>query len=181
MQLTQGASADVFAAADTEQMDKVSNAGLVSGKPTDFASNTLVIVTAPGNPKVVTSFTDLSRPEVKVVVCQAPAPCGWAARRVEDATGIRMHKVSEEPNVTDVLNKVTSGQADAGLVYSTDALSAGTKVTTVTFPQAASAKNIYPIAVLAKAPQSALAQKFLAAVMSPEGQQILERLGFGKP
>lgn len=86
-QLTQGATADVFASADTAQMDTVSKAGLLSGAPRTFASNTLVIVTAPGNPKQIGSFADLAKPGLNVVTCQRPVPCGSATHRVEDSTG----------------------------------------------------------------------------------------------
>src|SRR5271157_4119555 len=113
-QLTQGATADVFASADTAQMDTVARAGLLAGDPTNFASNTLVIVTAPGNPKKVGSFADLAKPGLNVVICQKPVPCGSATQRIEDSTGVRLNPVSEELDVTDVLNKVTTGQADAG-------------------------------------------------------------------
>ncbi|BBX96503.1 molybdate ABC transporter substrate-binding protein [Mycobacterium lacus] len=181
MQLTQGATADVFASADTAHMDTVAKAGLLAGNPTNFAANTLVIVTAPDNPKNVASFADLGKPGLAVVVCQRPVPCGSAARRIEDTTGVRLNPVSEEPNVADVLNKVTTGQADAALVYVTDALSAGNKVVTVEFPEAARAVNAYPIAVLQKAPQPTSAKKFVAMVTSEAGQQILAQSGFAKP
>ncbi len=180
-QLTQGATADVFASADTAQMDTVAKAGLLAGNPTNFASNTLVIVTAAGNPKKIGSFADLAKPGLKVVICQQPVPCGSATRRIEDSTGVHVNPVSEELNVTDVLNKVTTGQADAGLVYVTNALSAGNKVTTVKFSEAAGAVNVYPIAVLKKAPQPALAQKFVAMVTSEKGQKVLDQAGFAKP
>lgn len=180
-QLTQGATADVFASADTAQMDTVSKAGLLNGNPTNFASNTLVIVTAPGNPKKIGSFADLARPGLNVVTCQRPVPCGAATHRVEDRTGVHLNPVSEELSVTDALNKVTSGQADAALVYVTDAKSAGGKVTAVNFPEAASAVNVYPIGVLKKAPLAAQAQKFVDLVTSPTGQQILAQAGFAQP
>ena len=180
-QLTQGAAADVFASADTAQMDTVTKAGLLAGNPTHFASNTLVIVAAPGNPKNIGSFADLAKPGLSVVICQKPVPCGSATQRVEDSTGVRLNPVSEELNVTDVLNKVTTGQADAGLVYVTDAHSAGNKVTTVNFPAADSAVNVYPIGVLKKAPNPTLAQKFVALVTSEAGQKILAQSGFAKP
>jgi molybdate transport system substrate-binding protein len=180
-QLTQGATVDIFASADTAQMDTVTKAGLLAGNPTNFASNTLVIVTAPGNPKKVGTFADLTGPGLNVVICQKPVPCGSATQRVEDSTGVHLNPVSEELSVTDVLNKVTTGQADAGLVYVTDARSAGSKVTTVNFPEAAGAVNVYPIAVLKKAPQPTLAQKFVAMVTGDAGQTILAQSGFAKP
>nr|WP_232065505.1 molybdate ABC transporter substrate-binding protein [Mycobacterium shinjukuense] len=180
-QLTQGATADVFASADTAQMDTVARAGLLAGDPTNFAANTLVIVTTPGNPKHVGSFADLARPGLGVVICQQRVPCGSATRRIEAVTGIRLDPVSEEPSVTDVLDKVTTGQADAGLVYVTDALGAGAKVATVTFPEAAGTVNSYPIAVLKKASQPMLAQRFVAAVTAETGRKILDQSGFASP
>ncbi len=180
-QLTQGATADVFASADTAQMDTVAKAGLLAGNPTNFASNTLVIVTAPGNPKKIGAFADLAKPGLNVVICQKPVPCGSATQRVEDSTGVHLNPVSEELSVTDVLNKVTTGQADAALVYVTDAKGAGDKVTTVNFPEAAGAVNVYPIAVLKKAHLPTLAQKFADLVTSDPGQKILAQSGFAKP
>jgi molybdate transport system substrate-binding protein len=179
-QLTQGATADVFASADTAQMEPVTKAGLLDGDPTNFASNTLVIVTTPGNPRKIESFADLAKPGLNVVICQRPVPCGTAARRLETSTGVRLHPVSEELSVTDVLNKVTTGQADAALVYVTDAKSAGDKVTTINFPEAAGAVNVYPIGVLKNTPRSALAHKFVAMVTGNTGQQILAQAGFAK-
>ncbi|MCV7099782.1 molybdate ABC transporter substrate-binding protein [Mycobacterium palustre] len=180
-QLTQGATADVFASADTAQMDTVARAGLLAGNPVNFASNTLVIVTAPGNPKHIGSFADLARPGLSVVICQKPVPCGAATQRVEDGTGVRLSPVSEELSVTDVLNKVTTGQADAGLVYVTDAHSAADKVATVDFPEARSAVNVYPIAVLKRAPQPGPAQKFVALVTGDTGRKLLAQAGFAAP
>ncbi|SOX54155.1 molybdate ABC transporter substrate-binding protein [Mycobacterium ahvazicum] len=181
VQLTQGASADVFASADTAQMDTVVKAGLVAGNPTNFAANTLVIVTAPGNPRHIGSFADLAKPGLNVVICQKPVPCGAATQRIEDSTGVHLNPVSEETSVTDVLNKVTTGQADAALVYVTDAKNAKDNVATVNFPEAAGAVNVYPIGVLRKAPQPATAQKFVTLVTSEAGQKILAQFGFAKP
>lgn len=180
-QLTEGASADVFASANTAQMQKVDDAGLLAGAAVPFAANTLVIVTAPANPNKVASFADLARPGLAVVVCQQPVPCGAATRTIEDRTGVRLHPVSEEPEVTDVLNKVVTGQADAGLVYQTDAIHAGGTVTAIKFPEAADAVNTYPIAVLKEAPRPELAQKFADLVTGATGQKILHAAGFARP
>jgi molybdate transport system substrate-binding protein len=180
-QLTQGARADVFASADNAQMDSVTKAGLAASNPVNFASNTLVIVTAPGDPKQIHAFADLAKPGLNVVVCQKPVPCGAATQRIENNTGVHLNPVSEEPAVSDVLTKVTSGEADAGLVYVTDALNAGNKVTTVKFPESAGAVNVYPIAVLKHATQPGLAQKFVDLVMGATGQKVLSQAGFAKP
>jgi molybdate transport system substrate-binding protein len=180
-QLTQGAKADVFASADKRNMDKAASAGLLAADPITFASNTLVIVVAPGNPKHVGSFADLAKPGLAVVQCAAPVPCGGAAQKVAAQSGVRLNPVSEEMSVTDVLNKVTSGQADAGLVYRTDAISAGAKVSTVEFPEAAGAVNSYPIAVLKTAADADAARRFVDLVTGDTGQKILQQAGFAKP
>lgn len=181
IQLTEGAGADVFASANITQMRKVADAGLLAGDPLPFATNTLVIATAPGNPKHVESFADLARAGLVVVVCQQPVPCGAAARKIEDTTAVRINPVSEEPDVSDVLNKVVTGQADAGLVYRTDAINAGAKVGIVEFPQSADALNTYPVAVLRNARHATLARKFADLVTGEQGQLILRTAGFGKP
>ena len=180
-QLTQGAQADVFASADGKNMDKAAQAGLLAGAPVNFASNTLTIAVAPGNPKGINSFQDLTKPGLNVVVCAPQVPCGSATKTVETTTRVTLNPVSEESSVTDVLNKVTSGQADAGLVYVTDVAAAGDKVLAVSFPEAAGAVNTYPIATLAHAGNAALAGKFVELVTGPAGQEILTKAGFGKP
>ncbi|MEB3030546.1 molybdate ABC transporter substrate-binding protein [[Mycobacterium] nativiensis] len=180
-QLTQGAGADVFASANTTQMDKVAQAGLLDGPATPFATNTLVIVTRPGNPEGVRSFADLGRPGLIVVVCQPPVPCGAATRKVADSTGVTLDPLSEESDVTDVLNKVVTGQADAGVVYRTDAINAGDKVDTVEFPQSAEAVNTYPIALISGAPQAGPARAFIDLVTGEAGRKVLDAAGFGKP
>jgi molybdate transport system substrate-binding protein len=180
-QLTQGAPGDVFASADTMNMDKAAKADLLSGKPVKFASNTLTIVVAPGNPKKVASFKDLTQPGLTVVVCAPQVPCGSAAEKVEKATGVQLNPASEESQVTDVLNKVTTGQADAGLVYVTDAQGVGDKVTAVSFPEASQAVNSYPIAALKQSKAPDLAQKFIDAVTGEAGQKVLNAAGFTKP
>ncbi len=180
-QLTQGAPGDVFASADTKNMDKAAQADLVAADPVNFASNTLTIVTAQGNPRKVASFKDLSQPGLSVVVCAPQVPCGSAVQKVQKATGVQLDPVSEESQVTDVLNKVTSGEADAGLVYVTDALGAGDKVSSVRFPESAEAVNTYPIAVLKQARDRVLAGKFVDLVIGEAGQKVLDAAGFAKP
>ena len=180
-QLTHGAPADVFASADTNNMTKAVDAGVVSGEPVNFATNTLTIVTPPENPKGIASFADLATPGVQVVVCAPPVPCGSATEKVEKATSVTLTPVSEESSVTDVLGKITSGQADAGLVYVTDAAVAGDKVTAVPFPESSGAVNNYPIAVLKESKNPEAAQKFVELVTGPAGQEVLKTAGFASP
>ncbi|MGU3435981.1 molybdate ABC transporter substrate-binding protein [Actinomycetes bacterium M1A6_2h] len=180
-QLTAGAPADVFASADTANMTKAVDANLVSGTPSNFATNTLTIVTAPGNPKGIASFADLNKPDTAVVVCAPQVPCGSATTKIEQATGTMLSPVSEESSVTDVLGKVTSGQADAGLVYVTDAAGAGDEVTAVPFPESDGAVNTYPIATLAGAANASAAQAFLELVTGADGRAVLAAAGFAAP
>ena len=180
-QLTNGAPADVFAPADSATMDKAVAAGLTEGEPRPFAANRLAIVVAPGNPKGVTSLQALSRPGLTVVVCAPQVPCGAATKKVEATAGIRLTAASEESQVSDVLTKVTSGQADAGLVYVTDAIAAGPKVTAVDFPESAGAVNTYSIALLRGTAKSAPARVFRDFVTGAAGQRILTSVGFAQP
>lgn len=180
-QLQQGAKADVFASADTKNMDKAAQANLLAGDPVNFASNTLTIAVAPGNPERITGFTDLTRAGLDVVVCAPQVPCGSATEKIEKATNVTLNPVSEESSVTDVLNKVTSGEADAGLVYVTDVKGAGDKVDAVAFPETADAVNTYPIATLKDAADPELASRFVAYVTGEQGQKVLDSAGFAKP
>ena len=180
-QLTQGANADVLASADTRNMDKAAQAGLLDGAPVTFASNTLTIAVAPGNPAHITSFRDLAREGLNVVVCAPQVPCGAATETIEKSTGVQLSPVSEESSVTDVLNKVSSGQADAGLVYVTDVAGADGKVAAVDFPEAADAVNSYPIATLKDTENADLAGTFVAYVTGEVGRRVLSGAGFSTP
>ncbi len=180
-QLQQGAPADVFASADTTNMDKATGDDLVDADPVLFATNILEIAVPPDNPAGIGSFADLAKPGVKTVVCAAQVPCGAATLKVQTATGIRLRPVSEETSVTDVLNKVLSGEADAGVVYRTDVRSAGAEVGGIAFPEAERAVNSYPVAVLAGSRNRDLARTFLALVTGPDGRRVLSDAGFGLP
>jgi molybdate transport system substrate-binding protein len=177
-QIQQGAPADVFASADEANMEKVTD--LVSD-PQLFASNTLEIAVPPGNPAGVETFQDLTKPGLNLVVCAPEVPCGAAAQTVADSAGVELKPVSEEQSVTDVLAKVTSGEADAGLVYVTDVIAAGDDVEGIEFPESSSAVNKYPIATIADSKNADLAQEFVDLVLSEEGQQILADAGFAQP
>ena len=180
-QLQQGASADVFASADTANMQKASGDSLVAGSPVNFATNTLEIAVPPDNPAEITSFADLTRSGVKLVVCAPQVPCGAAAQKIEKATNTELAPVSEENAVTDVLGKVESGEADAGLVYVTDVKGAADKVKGIEFEESKEAVNTYPIAALAASKNADLAGQFVQLVTGSEGQQVLADAGFAKP
>ncbi|WP_308283056.1 molybdate ABC transporter substrate-binding protein [Pseudonocardia nigra] len=180
-QIVHGAPADLFAAANTATMRTVADAGLVAGEPTVFATNELQIVTAPGNPEGIAGFADLARPDLQVVVCAPQVPCGAAAERIEELTGVTLQPVSEEPDVLSTLSKVATGNADAGLVYATDVGAADDRVQGIAFPEAAQAVNEYPIAVIADAEAADLARAFRDLVTGADGRAVLDAAGFGPP
>ncbi|MDN5763605.1 MAG: molybdate ABC transporter substrate-binding protein [Microlunatus sp.] len=180
-QIQGGAPADVFASANTTNMDKLTADRLVAGAPVPFASNTLTIAVPPDNPAGISSLADLTKPGVQVVICAPEVPCGSATATIERASGIDLAPVSEESSVTDVLNKVATGEADAGLVYLTDVAAAGDKVVAVDFAESGQAVNTYPIAVLRDSGQPELARAFVDLVVSAPGQQVLADAGFAQP
>jgi len=180
-QIQEGAPADVFASADTANMDKLTAEDLQADDPQDFASNTLEIATPPGNPAGITSFADLAEDGVQVVVCAPEVPCGAATVKAEEATGVDLQPVSEEQSVADVLAKVTSGEADAGLVYVTDVTGAGDAVTGVPFPESGDIVNTYPIVALEDSDHLDQAQAFVEFVLGDTAQSILEEAGFAQP
>ena len=177
-QIGSGAPADVFASADTTTMGKLGDDAI---DPKDFATNVLEIAVPPGNPAHVGSFQDLARPGLKLVVCAPAVPCGAATAGVAGKAGVTLKPVSEEQSVTDVLGKVESGEADAGVVYVTDVKAAGDKVEGVTFPESAAVVNTYPISVLKDSAHAKLAREFVDFVLSDAGRKILTDAGFGTP
>lgn len=185
-QVTSGAPADVFAAANETTMDTVEQAGLAVGR-TDFVSNQLEIAVPAGNPGKITGLADFADADKKVVLCARQVPCGSAAVKVFEAAGITPEPDSYEADVKAALSKVTplgsSGQAeaDAALVYRTDVKAGGTKIEGIEFPEAGQAINVYPIAGLKDSANPALASAFVAYVLSPDGQKVLTAAGFGSP
>lgn len=180
-QIQQGAPADVFASANTTTMDTLVEAGLHGADPVDFAANTLMIAVPAGNPAGVAGLASLTDENLNLVVCAPEVPCGAAAETVEEAAGLDFAPVSEEQSVTDVLNKVTSGEADAGLVYATDVMKAGDAVEGIAFPEAAGAVNTYPITTVKDAANAELAGEFVDLVTGEKGQEILAGYGFARP
>ncbi|MGO3313895.1 MAG: molybdate ABC transporter substrate-binding protein [Brachybacterium tyrofermentans] len=180
-QIQQGAPADVFASANTSNMDKLVDADLQAADPVEFTTNTLMIAVPAGNPAHVTDLASLTGDEINLVVCAPEVPCGAAAEAVERAAGVDFSPVSEEQSVTDVLNKVSSGEADAGLVYVTDVKKAGDGVEGIAFPESDSAVNTYPITTVKGSAQPELGQEFVDLVTGESGQQMLGGYGFGEP
>jgi molybdate transport system substrate-binding protein len=179
--ITSGAPADVFASASPKTMATVTDAGAAAGTPVTFVRNQLEIATLPGNPDRVSSLKDLTKSGLKVVLCDKTVPCGAAARKALDASGLELTPVSYEQDVKAALTKVELKEADAAVVYRTDVKAAGDKVTGVDFPESAKAVNDYPIALLENAPNTDAAKAFIELVKSAEGQRVLTGAGFRTP
>ncbi|RRD30321.1 molybdate ABC transporter substrate-binding protein [Actinomyces bowdenii] len=175
--LADGASADVLATASTSTMDKAVSQSLV-GEPQDFATNALTLIVPKGNPARVTGL-DSSLTGADLVVCAPEVPCGEATGRLATALGITLDPVSEEQKVTDVRGKVESGEAQAGIVYATDA-AAATGVEEISIPDGG-VVNHYPIAATAEPANPQAAQLFIDTVLGRTGQTILADAGFGAP
>ena len=175
-----GASADILATANNSTMTDAANKGLV-GEQTEFATNVLTLIVPAGNPAGVTGINDGSLDKADLVVCAPEVPCGEATQKLAAELGVTLNPVSEEQKVTDVRGKVESGEAQAGIVYTTDAAQAGDKVETIALP-ANSVINHYPIALTKSAANSQAAQAFIDYILSPEGQKVLQdTYGFGAP
>lgn len=186
-QIENGAPADVFASANQKHIDALLDQKLVN-TPTLFAHNSLVIVTPPDNPSGIKSVEDLPKAE-RLVVGTAEVPVGRytlefldrAAKSLGDDYRQQVERaiVSREVNVRLVLTKVSMGEADAGVVYRTDARARGEQVNTIEIPEALNIRADYPIAIPTKSPKPALAQRWVDFVLSEQGQKILETRGFG--
>jgi molybdate transport system substrate-binding protein len=177
-QIQQAAPADVFASADTVNMDKVKD---LVATPQPFASNLLAIVVEKGNPKGVETLGDLASSDLKVVLAAEEVPAGKYAKQVLDQAGVRVQPVSQEDNVKAVVTKVSLGEADAGLVYVTDVTAGGDKVEGVDIPEDQNVLATYPIATVKASQAPDQAKAFMDLVLSGEGQRVLEEHGFLPP
>ncbi|MGX1767438.1 molybdate ABC transporter substrate-binding protein [Dietzia sp. NPDC055343] len=177
-QIASGAPADVFVSADETNMDRAISEGLVAGTPAVIATNDLTLITPPGNPAGITGL-DGSLDGTRLVVCAEGVPCGNATLALAESAGVELRPVSEETKVTDVRGKVSSGEADAGIVY--DAATAGDAVEKVGISGASAHPNRYPIAMLENSPAPDLGQRFIDSVTSPAGLAVLAGYGFGPP
>lgn len=171
-----GAAADVFASANVANMDKAVAADLVN-EPAELTKNTLRLIVPAGNPAGVSGLESANA--ANFVICAPQVPCGGVSAELAESAGIDFTPVSEEQSVTDVRTKVETGEADAGLVYLTDALLAGNAVEIVEVEGITAVGTVYMIATLADAPNPELAAAFMDAVMSDAGRDILATYGFG--
>jgi molybdate transport system substrate-binding protein len=189
-QLDEGAEADVFASANNAQMTTAADNGSIAGEPETFVHNELAIVTPADNPAGIEAPADLGEEGLRLVLAQAEAPVGRYAREAvckmaADTASygegfvdrVAANVVSEEEDVRDVLAKVELGEADAGIVYVSDANIAGDEVKLIAIPAEVNVIASYPIAAVAGGDE-ALADAFIAYVLSDEGQATLEAFGF---
>ena len=180
-QVQQGAPADDFASADEANMKKVQDPGLLLGAPVIFATNRLQIVVAPGNPKHIIGLAGLAGAGVAVDLCQPAVPCGTYAAQALGKAGATVKPVSQETDVKGVVIKVELGEADAGIVYATDVMAAGSKVTGIDIPDDQNVVARYPVAVLKVSTNAAAARAFNDFILSSDGQAILRGYGFSAP
>ncbi|MGW7081961.1 molybdate ABC transporter substrate-binding protein [Streptomyces sp. NPDC054871] len=183
-QVKQGAPADALVTADTKTMDGLK---ADTGKPSVIAKNRLVIAVGEGNPKKVAELKDLSGSndsndsKLKVVLAAPEVPVGRYSKQILDDQKIDVKPVSQEPNVRAVLSKVELGEADAGLVYKTDAATSPKKVDAVKIPDGQNAIADYPAATLKASKHAEAANAFVKWLSTPAAQKILQDAGFEKP
>ncbi len=188
-QIEEGAPADVFASANTKEMEALAAAGLAAADaPQIFLTNKLMVILPADNPAALETLEDLARPGVKLVLAAEEVPVGKYARQAIDLMGtafgaefkeqVMANVVSNEDNVKQVVAKVQLGEADAGLVYTSDAVAAP-DLKTLEIPAELNVVAKYPIAALVDSADTDLAAQFIAYVLSTEGQAILAKWGFG--
>jgi molybdate transport system substrate-binding protein len=180
-QILQGAPADVFASANTSNMDRVVAAAEVSGDPKIFARNLLQIAVPSGNPGHVTGLEDFADEELLIGLCAEDVPCGDFARVALKNAGVIPAIDTNELDVRALLTKIEAGELDAGITYVTDVLSTGGAVEGIDIPEDLNVVADYPIASLAHAPNPEAAAAFVAFVLSDEAQDILDNYGFSSP
>ncbi len=180
-QILDGAPADVFAAADSQSMAAITEAGMELNAPTVIARNTFEIIVEAGNPLGIATLADLTDPDLVVVLCAPSVPCGAGAAQVLTAAGVTLTPSSLEDKVKGVVTKVTTGEADAGIVFVTDVLAAGTTATGVSIAADVNVITSYPIVAVRDAPNALTAQAFVEFVAGDAGRAILAAHGFLSP
>jgi molybdate transport system substrate-binding protein len=182
-QIQQGAAADVFASASKATMETLVSSGNVEGQPTVFARNQLEIVVKPGNPLGINSLADLTKAKT-IALCAETAPCGAAAKMAfaQDNITIPESQVTRGADVKSTLSEVTTGDADAAVVYVTDAKTVtASEGTSVSIPDAENVIATYEIATVKGTKNASLAQAWIAYVLGPTGQSVLAAAGFLPP
>lgn len=179
-QILQAAPADVFASASATNMKQVTDGG-DAADPRTFASNVAEIAVAPASASTITTLADLARPGVKLALCQPQVPCGALAQKVLANAAVTVKPVTQGLDVKSTLAYVTSGAADAAIVYVTDVKAAGASVKGVQIPAGQNASTAYPIATLKGSRNLPVATAFEDLVLSPAGQTVLSEAGFARP
>jgi molybdate transport system substrate-binding protein len=179
-QILAGAPADVFASANTSNMDQVVEAGAATD-PEDFVTNQLQIVVPAGNPAGVTGVDDFADADLLIGLCAEEVPCGEFGREALANAQVNPSVDTNEPDVRALLTKVEAGELDAGIVYVTDVMAAGDAVEGIEIPADVNVTATYPIAALSDAGNAEVAAAFVEFVLSDDGQEILESYGFGSP
>lgn len=180
-QISEGAPADVFASADLANMAELTDAGDTAGEPVVFATNLLEIVVEQGNPLGITGVADLADPDLILTICAPEVPCGGYAATIFENAGVTPEPDSLEENVKAVVTKVTAGEADAGIAYTTDVLAVDDLADGVAIPADQNVIAEYPIARTRAAPNPDAGQAFIDFLTGPEGQAILAAAGFTAP
>ena len=180
-QIDAGAPADVFASADTSDMDQLIEAGAVAGEAQIFAHNRMTIAVSAGNPAGITGLADFADDGLLIGLCAQEVPCGKYGARALESAALPASVDTYEPDVRSLLTKIAAGELDAGIVYVTDVAAAGGEVDAVAIPDENAAEATYPIAVLAAAPNPGAAAQFTAFVLSAAGREVLAGLGFLAP
>jgi molybdate transport system substrate-binding protein len=180
-QVLEGAPADVFASADMSNMTRLVDAGETTGGPVIFARNRMEIAVPAGNPAGITGLDDFANDELLIGLCAEQVPCGAYAREVLRNAGVTPSVDSNEPDARALLTKVEAEELDAGITYLTDVLSAGGAVEGLAIPEDVDVMADYPIATLAGARNPEVAARFVAFVLSGQGQAILDGYGFSSP
>lgn len=181
-QIAEGAPADAAAFADTTPMQALDNAGLLAAPAEVFATNELVLVTPPGNPAAISTLADLADAST-VALCVETAPCGRFADQLLTAAGVEVGEssVTRARDVRSTLAAVTRGDADAAIVYVSDATAVGSRVEVIEVPEAAGIVATYPVAGLADSDVGDVAAAFVQYVLSDGARTLLRDAGFGPP
>jgi molybdate transport system substrate-binding protein len=179
-QILAGAPADVFASANTSNMDQVVETGAATD-PQDFVTNQLQIVVPAENPGGVAGLDDFANADLLIGLCAEEVPCGEFGREALANAQVTPSVDTNEPDVRALLTKVEAGELDAGIVYVTDVLAAGDAVEGIDIPADVNVTATYPIAALSEAGNAEVAAAFVEFVLSDDGQEILESFGFDSP
>jgi molybdate transport system substrate-binding protein len=180
-QINEGAPSDVFVSADDSNMTKITDASLNATDPVVIARNTFAIIVEKGNPQGITGVADLANSNLVVVLCADTVPCGKGAVKILANAGVTVTPKSLEDKVKGVVTKVTSGEADAGIVFVTDVKAAAASADGVDIPADVNVISDYPIVVTKDAQNPTAAQAFIDFVNSAAGQAILAQYGFLAP